>query len=632
MLPTGTTLQGGKYRIERVLGQGGFGITYLAKYTSNGRKVAIKELFMGKSPMMMINTRSGNMVTVISPEYRNFFMQQLEKFRKEAYRLKSLSHPNLVKVSDYFEENGTAYYAMSYIEGETLLAKQEREGKLPEKLVLNYLNQLISALKEAHKQNIWHLDIKPANIMVDSTNHVYLIDFGASKHIEQGGMLTTSLAIAGTERYCPPEQLVEDKERFDIFEIGAWSDIYALGATMYNLLTTNNPPHYLTINRKGANAFEFPSSVSSSTRDMIVRMMMPDIKDRPQMVDEIISEVTIVEEPRQNNIEKISGAMVVENRVAPHYQTQMHPQTNNANKSNAYNHKKEWASSGLIIGMILFFVAIIVGGYLLVQNSNRIGTHPELQKTDEKFNVNIAYNNDGSITFHITKGLSFNMRLVKAGVFTMGATSEIEHYSNDEKPVHKVTLTRDYYIGETEVTQCLWKTIMGKDPSALGKSELCPVNFVNYLECQYFIKKLNAISGVHFRLPTEAEWEFAARGGIYSKHYQYSGSNNWGDVAWCSENTSNAPNNVQPIKTTMPNELGIYDMSGNVSEWCQDWYGKYTSKNIVDPTGPIDGKRRVCRGGDVGVMPSGCTVSCRTYNLSPHEKWPLVGFRLALTK
>lgn len=379
-LQPNTTLQGRKYRIERALGQGGFGITYLAKRKSNGSKVAIKELFMGKG-RMMINTRSGNMVTVISSEYRNFFNQQLEKFRKEANRLTMLHHPNLVKVSDYFEENGTAYYVMPYIEGETLLAKQSHEGQLPETLVLNYLNQLVSALKEAHKHSIWHLDIKPANIMVDRNDHIYLIDFGASKHIERDHELTTSLAVAGTEYYCPPEQLVEDKERFDIFEIGAWTDIYALGATMYNLLTGNKPPHYLAINRKGIAAFDYPVSVSTPTKEMIAWMMKPDIKDRPQSIYELRrwlekeeekKDVTIVETPRRKETERLSPPQKKIDRIGTTRQeTRKEPFWGNvflfcAIFTVCFGIYKGVTADSFVINQLWIWGSVICGGFMFV--------------------------------------------------------------------------------------------------------------------------------------------------------------------------------------------------------------------------------------------------------------------------
>jgi serine/threonine protein kinase len=290
-LQPNTTLQGGKYRIERVLGQGGFGITYLATQVSSNRQVAIKELFIGGSGQA-INDRRGNQVVVTNSANQQSFNQQKAKFKKEALRLSNLNHPNLVKVHEFFEENGTAYFVMEYIDGESLRSKLNKEGKLSESLVLNYIKQILPALEAAHQKSIWHLDIKPENIMVDRQGHAYLIDFGASKHIERSGALTTSLTLAYTPGYCAPELtdlLNESEDGFAeaLREIGPWTDIYSVGATMYNLLTESIPPSSKRIERNGRNAFSFPSDVSSSTQDLIIWMMKPNRGERPKKTSEL---------------------------------------------------------------------------------------------------------------------------------------------------------------------------------------------------------------------------------------------------------------------------------------------------------------------------------------------------------
>jgi formylglycine-generating enzyme required for sulfatase activity len=174
----------------------------------------------------------------------------------------------------------------------------------------------------------------------------------------------------------------------------------------------------------------------------------------------------------------------------------------------------------------------------------------------------------------------------------MGATSEQQNPYDFEKPVHQVTLS-SYYIGETEVTQALWTAVMGSNPSYFTGNNR-PVEKVSWDDCQTFIRKLNSLTGENFRLPTEAEWEFAARGGNNSQGYQYSGSNNLSSVAWCDDNSGDQTHDV---KTKSPNELGTYDMSGNVYEWCQDWYGSYSSVSVTNPTGAASGSERVIRGG-----------------------------------
>ena len=202
----------------------------------------------------------------------------------------------------------------------------------------------------------------------------------------------------------------------------------------------------------------------------------------------------------------------------------------------------------------------------------------------------------------VVNGVEFNMVKIEGGTFRMGATSEQEYDAfSREKPVHSVTLS-DYYIGETEVTQELWEAVMGSNPSEFKGNNLSfftgnnqrPVESVSWNDCQEFIKKLNQLTGKEFRLPTEAEWEYAARGGKYSREYKYSGSNDVGEVAWYSINSGDK---THPVATKKANELGLYDMSGNVWEWCNDWYGDYQSYSQTNPTGPSRGERRVLRGG-----------------------------------
>ena len=216
------------------------------------------------------------------------------------------------------------------------------------------------------------------------------------------------------------------------------------------------------------------------------------------------------------------------------------------------------------------------------------------------------------------------MVYVSGGTFTMGATSEQGSDAYDwEKPAHSVTLS-GYYIGKYEVTQGLWKAVMGSNPSYF-KGDNLPVEHVSWDEVQEFLRKLNEITGKNYRLPTEAEWEFAARGGNSSRGYKYSGSNSIGNVAWYDGNSGDR---THAVGTKSPNELGIYDMSGNVYEWCQDWYGDYSSSSQRNPKGPNGGSRRVFRGGSWHSARD-CRVSCRS-GFTPDFRYFPLGFRLAL--
>lgn len=230
----------------------------------------------------------------------------------------------------------------------------------------------------------------------------------------------------------------------------------------------------------------------------------------------------------------------------------------------------------------------------------------------------------------IVNEVSFKMVHVDSGIFMMGAVDDDEDATSHERPQHKVNLS-DYWIGETQVTQALWLAVMDKNPSCHKEDLKCPVESVSWNDCQEFINKLNKLTGKKFHLPTEAQWEFAARGGNIGKEhlYKFAGSNDIDDVAWFIENSEN---NIHPVGRKNPNELGLYDMSGNVYEWCNDWFESsysYDEENSTDPTGPETGVRRVYRGGSWILPDAGCRVSYR-HAAMPTTSFAGLGLRLAL--
>ena len=296
MLKVGTILHG-TYRIDRYLSSGGFGNTYVATNIEFDERVAIKEFFMKG-----VTQRDDNQTTVSvsNSENTNSFLEQKEKFKKEARRIRQLNNPHIVRVHDLFEENGTAYYVMDYVDGENLAGRLKRTGKpMTENEVNQILPQILDALKSIHNAGIWHLDLKPANIMVDKAGNVKLIDFGASKQLNaQKGGATTSTAISYTNGYAPREQMEQNYDKF-----GPWTDIYALGATLYNLLTNNKPPLPTDIDDDMSedkhNALPFPESVGGM-KYLVLQMMKTNRLQRPQSIDAIISaERTRKEEPKQ---------------------------------------------------------------------------------------------------------------------------------------------------------------------------------------------------------------------------------------------------------------------------------------------------------------------------------------------
>ena len=242
------------------------------------------------------------------------------------------------------------------------------------------------------------------------------------------------------------------------------------------------------------------------------------------------------------------------------------------------------------------------------------------------------------------KTVTFTMKIVKAGSFVMGDYNDGNYDTN----YHNVTLTKDYYMGETEVTQALWYAVMGQSPtsdgsswsSGYGQGDSYPAYYISYTDCEQFFTALNSKlssqlkSGEQFRFPTEAEWEYAAKGGASSKGYTYAGSNTIDDVAWYTVNSydkgSSSPDyGTHVVKTKQVNELGLYDMSGNVWEWCNDWYGSYSSDAQTDPTGATTGSYRVLRGGSWFNTATSCRAANRI-NATPGRRFSYLGVRLAL--
>ncbi len=270
---------------------------------------------------------------------------------------------------------------------------------------------------------------------------------------------------------------------------------------------------------------------------------------------------------------------------------------------------------------------------------------------DKEIGLRLVLDAKRPYTEYYVNGVTLRMVEVEGGTFMMGATPEQHNPFSDEYPVHQVTLS-SYSIGQTEVTQALWKAVMGDNPSyfnGTGNPDYYsnhddyyepnlqrPVESVSWNNCQEFITRLNEITGKNFRLPTEAEWEFAARGGNNSKGYQYSGGENIGPVGWYESNAYWGESVVygpQPVASKKPNELGIYDMSGNVFEWCQDWYGAYSDGPQTNPTGPASGHYRIHRGGAWYSSQQPCRVAYRKTYVQIEPYFPstnYMGFRLAL--
>ena len=379
MLKVGTILRG-TYRIDSYLSSGGFGNTYVATNIEFEERVAIKEFFMKG-----VTQRDDNQTTVSvsNTENSNSFLEQKEKFKKEARRIRQLKNEHIVAVHDMFEENGTAYYVMDYVDGENLAERLKRTGKpMTEQEVCAILPQILDALKSVHDEGMWHLDLKPANIMVDKAGNVKLIDFGASKQLNaQKGGATTSTAISYTNGYAPREQMEQNYDKF-----GPWTDIYALGATLYNLLTNKRPPLPTDIDDDETadkhEALPFPDTVSSETKSLVLMMLNTNRMRRPQSIDaileaELLRKKETVQDPLQQTTPKHVAdddeeATIIANpqpkkeekeaKPIPEPQPTVNPQPTQSTYTftSLENNDNEGSGKGFIIFMIVAFVIVVI--------------------------------------------------------------------------------------------------------------------------------------------------------------------------------------------------------------------------------------------------------------------------------
>lgn len=593
VLPVGSVLRSGKreYRVEAVLGKGGFGITYKVSAMEQVGQIPVRVEFAMKEFFMdgCLRDASGKVSTAAT---KGEAADGLKDFISEARRLNSLCGQcrNIVPVDEVFEANGTACYVMEFLDGGSLADYVKKHGALSVGVAKKILKPVADAVAFLHSNSITHLDIKPGNIMFRSNGEPVLIDFGLAKHYDRRGNATTTVrTLAYSAGFSPAEQYVGLKQ------FSPQSDVYALAATFANMLTGKTPPEAIDLE---FSLNDWSVCLPEEVRPAVVHAMAYSRKDRTLSVHDFVKELygndpSVVEKP----VSQPAAELMVESKTEV---------IGEGKKST----KKWWIIAACVA------VAAVVG--IVCAKFLSVGEDME-QKTESAPQL-------GSQTFTVN-GVKFTMVPVEGGTFTMGATSEQGSDALEgEYPAHQVTLS-DYYIGQTEVTQALWKAVMGSNPSD-SKGDNLPVEQVSWDDCQVFIQKLNQLTGKQFRLPTESEWEYAARGGRKSRGYKYAGDNDIGLVAWYEDNSGNE---THPVATKQANELGVYDMSGNVEEWCSDGYDGYQSSSQSDPQGPSSGSDRVGRGGSFFFDARYCRVSNREYYTPDFRTFDL-GLRLSCKK
>ena len=358
----GAFLQNGKYQIEKVLGQGGFGITYLARQEILEREVCIKEFFMRD---FCNRSETNSAVTLGTSANKELIERYLNKFIKEARTIAALDHPNIIHIHDIFKENDTAYYVMDYIEGESLSEMVRRRGALLEEEAVKYIRSVADALKYVHQRSINHLDVKPGNIMVrHSDSHVFLLDFGLSKQYDTAGNQTSSTPLGISHGFAPIEQYSPE----GIKEFSPQTDIYSLGATLYYLVTGTTPPpasELFTSELEG-----FPATTSVSVKEAIKKAMKPQKKERPQNIDEFLSLLS------KESIRKPQTAQVAievyekEETVLQQKNNSTQSSSQKQIKEDSRNNKTKWINSNKVaIGWTLGIILIAIVFFLPINKS-----------------------------------------------------------------------------------------------------------------------------------------------------------------------------------------------------------------------------------------------------------------------
>jgi formylglycine-generating enzyme required for sulfatase activity/serine/threonine protein kinase len=664
----GKSLTMGKYQILEKIGAGGMGQVYKAFHCSTERIVAIK-VILGKGK--------------IDPEV-------VKRFEREVKAAAKLVHSNIITVFDADQADGRIFMVMEYIKGDDLGELLRKKGQLSVSEVVDYILQAARGLRYAHDQGVIHRDIKPGNILVDSSGNVKIVDMGLAKLENKGdeesiSMLTASASIMGTVDFMSPEQGFSSKN------VDGRADIYSLGATLFFLLTRK-------VMFPGDSAFEkllahreapIPSlynsrvGISPDLEIAFTKMVAKKVEDRYANMAEVISTLSRLQTEIGEN------PIATEDLATTNFERGSYPETidveavitNKGREGNKETDKhvggktlayisgilqktytpKVLAATAIIVLVLLVLMLLMkpgtnvkeevkaqlaelvklkqeeeakgkqmekeklkqeeeakgkqVGLVKLKQQEGAKGTQVGLEKSKQEEEAKgkqvglVKLKQQEEAMF---AAIEKEMVLIPAGKFMMG----------DPGKDHEVTLTKSYYMGKYEVTQEQWQSVMGNSPSRRTIGAKLPVTHVSWEECQGFIEKLNDNSKGGYRLPTEAEWEYACRAGTRTSY-------SFGDSLTTSDANIDG-DSIKAVGSYKANGFGLYDMHGNVWEWCEDWMGDYPAGAVTDPKGPATGDYRVLRGGAFCNDVSKTRSSNRDDN-TPIFRFFIYGFRLART-
>ncbi|BAZ88366.1 serine/threonine protein kinase [Dolichospermum compactum NIES-806] len=510
----GQLLKKGQYEIIDTLGQGGFGITYLAQDHKRKKEVAIKSLNVSFLKQRY-RDKYGN-----TDSFGDFLAEEQDKFNTEAMVLATFDHPHIVKVyPELFQENGLSCMVMEYVKGKNLEQYLYANGIFSESAGLGIIKGIGEALSYIHSRNYLHRDIKPANILLrESDNQAILIDFGLAREVNFAELM--SLTNAKTPVFAPPEQF-ENRSNFT-----PALDIYALAATLYVIIAVHEPP-FIPLPSPYLNAKimldmkmaieppqKYNSQISQKVNDAILKGMELDYQNRPQSITEWFTFLGI--QSQNNHLKTFTFEVVTTN-----------------NKGSIINKRNHSAN---------YFVEDLGNGVML------------------------------------------EMVEIPAGTFYMGSPENEKGRSDDESPQHQVNVP-SFFIGKYALTQAQYQAIMGNNPAHF-KGANRPVESVNWNDAVVFCQKLSQKTGKNYKLPSEAQWEYACRAGTTTPFYFGESItpdlvNYEGNYSYASAPKGQYREQTTDVGTFPPNAFGLYDMHGNVSEWCEDdWQENYINAPI----------------------------------------------------
>jgi eukaryotic-like serine/threonine-protein kinase len=652
LLPPGTLLRGGEYRIDYALGQGGFGITYRAADLNLERPVAIKEFY----PQDYVYRDNSNGQVTMPTSDAETYARWLGRFEREGKILARLNHPGVVRVYSLFKENETAYLVMELLAGKTL--KDELDvtpgQPLAEARVVEIMAALVDALDTVHGEGVYHLDLKPDNVMVTVEGRVVLVDFGAAR--QDMSSLTSRRSRKSTTAYTPeyaPLELLNGEAT------STASDVFELGMILHEMLTGQRPAAAWDRLLRGDTWC--PSELMEPWQGMVTGALRLRAEERPQNVREwwqiYLSWIDCQEQDETSRVQAQLKKALQEGKpriqqeveIKAQQEAKQHHQVDEEQA----RQESEWLGNGTLASsakpMGLSRRTLLLGGLgsvglgsawllsQLAQQSNLPTFSFETVTVDEQGQIiNRQSKTAHYFTENLGNGVLLEMIEIPAGEFLMGSPDNEFNRESDEGPQRRVRVPR-FFMGRFTVTQIEWQQLMGSDPSSF-KGNNHPVNNISWYDAQEFCKRLSQQSGRAYRLPSEAEWEYACRADSISPFHfgptitpelvNYDGNYSYGSAA-----KGEYRKETTPVGSFPANGFGLHDMHGNIWEWCEDVYHKSYQGAPTNSSAWVSGADtsfRLVRGGSGNSYAKSCRSADREgWNIDGRS--PFSGFRLALS-